>query len=203
MADDWKPAAGPRVPGGRMGRAIAWVLIVLLMGGGAWIVVDLLVFSSAASSSGGQEPAGAVVQDAAVAVGEPMPDFAAVDLNGEPISLAQFAGRPVWLTFAATWCADCRSEAPDIQAAWEAQEDDGAVVVSVWMAEDADTVGAYAEKAGTTFIHVPDPGGDIAAAYQVVGVPEHYFIDRNGVLRAVEFGILSRVEMDAALAAIS
>ena len=143
--------------------------------------------------------ADATGDEAALAtVGEPAPDFTGTTADGEPISLAGLAGRPVWLTFGATWCASCRVEAPDMQDAHEATP--GVEVVMVYLSEDAPTVTDYAQRLGTTFTHVPDPRGEISAKYHVVGVPVHWFVDADGVVRDVKFGVLSRAQMDEELA---
>lgn len=134
-------------------------------------------------------------------VGAVAPDFTAVTLDGEEVTLSQYRGRPVWLTFGATWCASCRVEAPDIQAAYE--EADDAVVLAVYLSEDADDVRTYAERLTLTFTHVPDPDERVSAMYHVLGVPMHYFIDRDGVVQALRFGVLSREQMDTELAAIA
>lgn len=134
-------------------------------------------------------------------VGALAPDFTAVTLDGDEVTLSEFRGRPVWLTFGATWCASCRVEAPDIQAAYE--ESDDTVVLAVYLSEDADDVRPYVERLGMTFTHLPDPDERLASRFHVIGVPMHYFIDREGVVRALKFGVLSRPQMDAELAAIA
>ncbi len=91
-------------------------------------------------------------------VGALAPDFTAVTLDGDEVTLSEFRGRPVWLTFGATWCASCRVEAPDIQAAYE--ESDDTVVLAVYLSEDADDVRPYVERLGMTFTHLPDPDAD-------------------------------------------
>jgi len=134
-------------------------------------------------------------------VGALAPDFTAVTLDGDEVTLSEFRGRPVWLTFGATWCASCRVEAPDIQAAYE--ESDDTVVLAVYLSEDAGDVRPYVERLGMTFTHLPDPDERLASRFHVIGVPMHYFIDREGVVRALKFGVLSRPQMDAELAAIA
>ncbi|MDQ1323895.1 MAG: cytochrome c biosis protein CcmG, thiol:disulfide interchange protein DsbE, partial [Chloroflexota bacterium] len=44
----------------------------------------------------------------------------------------------MWLTFGASWCPDCRVEAPDIEAAYQANKDKGLAVVGVFISESAD-----------------------------------------------------------------
>ncbi len=169
-----------------MTAALALAFAVVALGGCAEVPAD-------ATATGNEA--------ALATVGEPAPDFAGTAVDGAEVSLAALAGRPVWLTFGATWCASCRVEAPDMQAAHEATP--GVEVVMVYLSEDAATVRAYAERLGTTFVHVPDPRGEISARYHVVGVPVHWFVDSEGIVRSVRFGVLTRSEMDEELAALT
>src|SRR5512143_476977 len=104
---------------------------------------------------------------AAPTVGQLPPDFKTTTVDGTPVSLSQYAGQPVWLMFAASWCPDCRSEAPDVEATYEKYEDQGLVVLSVNIEEDADAVKAYAARAGLTYPAVADPSTTIASRYRV------------------------------------
>lgn len=136
-------------------------------------------------------------------VGEQALDFTTLDAQGQPLTLAEHRGEPVWLTFGASWCSACRAEAPDIQAAYEAARPAGVEVIAVALSEDADAALAYADRTGSTYPQVPDPDSQIAAAYAVPGIPTHFFIDADGVVRSVKVGVLTRDQMDEALAAIS
>lgn len=140
---------------------------------------------------------------AAPEVGRTVQDFTATTVEGQKISLSGYRGHPVWLTFGASWCAACRAEASDIEAAYERGKSGGLVVLEVFMSEDAGTVRAYAERVGLTYVKVADPDTRIASAYRVLGIPVHYFIDRSGVLRLIKNGSLTGARMDAALAEIS
>lgn len=136
-------------------------------------------------------------------VGRPAQGFTATTIDGQQISLSDYQGKAVWLTFGATWCAPCRTEAPDIQAAYEKAKADGVVVIAVYLSEGTGDVRAYADRLGLTYTHVLDSDTRIASAYRVLGIPAHYFIDRSGVLRSMRMGVLTPSRMDAALAEIS
>ena len=136
-------------------------------------------------------------------IGTPAQDFTATTVDGKTVSLSDFKGQSVWLTFGATWCAACQAEAPDIEAAYQKTKAGGAVVLMVFISEDSATVRDYSDRVGLTFPKIADPDTRIASAYRVNGIPAHYFIDRSGVLRSMETGALSPERMDAAIAAVS
>jgi peroxiredoxin len=136
-------------------------------------------------------------------VGEPAPDFRASTDGGSAFRLSELKGSPVWLTFGASWCQPCRAENPDIQAAHVAWRDRGVRVVQVYMTEDAATIRRYAETVGLTYELVPDPDTRLAAAYRIVGIPSHFFVDRDGVLRQLKIGTLDPGTIEAALGEIA
>ena len=121
---------------------------------------------------------------------------------GTPVSLADYAGKPVWLTFGASWCPDCRTEAPDLEAAYLAWKGKGLNVLGVFINEPAADVAAYAQRAGMTFPIAVDPNADIAAAYQTLGIPTHFFIGADGRIEQIRIGALSRDDMDRTVAAL-
>jgi peroxiredoxin len=140
---------------------------------------------------------------AAPKVGSPAQDFTATTVDGTQVSLSSFKGKPVWLTFGASWCAPCQAEAPDIQAAYQKHKASGVVVLAVFISEDSSTVKEYGDRVGLTFAKMADPDTRVASAYRVNGIPVHFFIDRAGVLRSMKTGSLSPEGMDAQLAGIS
>lgn len=180
------------------GRAGTWVVlavVVALVMGGAWFLTGR---TSGATTTPVQVSGAAV----APVVGRAAPDFTATTLAGTQVGIAALKGKPVWLTFGATWCAPCRAEAPDLQAAYAAHSGTGLVVVSVYTSQESAAVKEYADLLGLTYTHVPDPQSRAAASYGVNGIPVHFFIGADGVLKQRLEGALSRTQMDAALASI-
>lgn len=140
---------------------------------------------------------------AAPKIGTPAQDFTATTVDGKEVSLSEYKGHPVWLTFGASWCAACKAEAPDIEATYEKFKAQGVVVLSISISEDSATVRDYGQRIGLTFPMVADPDTSIASAYRVNGIPAHFFIDSSGILRSVKTGGLSTDQMDAATKALS
>ncbi len=135
-------------------------------------------------------------------VGKTAPDFLATTVDGKTVRLSDFKGKPVWLTFGASWCQPCRAENPDIQAMSEEFTDSGLVVLGIFISEDASAVRDYADRVGLTYQKVADPDTRIASEYRIMGIPSHYFIDSSGVLRLMKIGSLDPAAMEAALRAI-
>lgn len=123
-------------------------------------------------------------------------------LDGQAVSLASLRGRPVWINFWATWCPPCQQETPDLRETFEAHRGDGLALVSIDVQEDPATVRAYAERYGLRYTVALDLTGSTVATYRVFGLPTHYFIDRDGIIRDRYFGPLTREQMEQRLAAI-
>jgi len=136
-------------------------------------------------------------------VGAQAQDFTATTVDGKEVSLSSYKGTAVWLTFGASWCAACKSEAPDIEAAYQKHKAAGAVVLAVNISEDSETVRDYSDRVGLTFPAVADPDTRIASAYRVNGIPAHFFIDASGVLRSIKTGGQSAEQMDDELTKIA
>jgi cytochrome c biogenesis protein CcmG/thiol:disulfide interchange protein DsbE len=135
-------------------------------------------------------------------VGNPAPDLALVTADGTAMRLSDLKGHPVWLTFGASWCQPCRAENPDIQATFAKHEGTGLEVVQVYLSEDAKTVTEYADRVGLQYTLVPDPDTALASAYRTLGIPTHFFIGADGVLKSMKIGSLDPTSMDAALSGI-
>ena len=135
---------------------------------------------------------------AAPAVDSPAPDFIALLTDGSELRLSDLRGKPVWLTFGASWCQPCRAENPDIAATYAANFGKIAVV-QVYMQEDAAAVKDYTERVGISYLTVPDPSQALSAQYRILGIPSHFFIDANGVLRQIKVGSLDPITMQAAI----
>lgn len=195
--EDWR--AGVRKSGSKQLVVLALTALLVLVG--AWAV--------GRHTGAGQEPANAMAQAVqlrgeqsgpAPQVGTVPQDFTATTVTGERITLSALKGRPVWLTFGASWCTACRAEAPDLQALYTAHKGDGLQIVSVDMQEMPADITAYVNRVGITFPQIADPQTALASRYRVMGLPSHFVIGRDGVLRATHVGAMTRPAMEAALA---
>lgn len=123
------------------------------------------------------------------------PDFAATTVTGESFRLSDLRGRPIWLTFGASWCGDCRAEAPDLEATFKQYAPAGLEVVSIWLEEGDQDVRDYASRVGLDFTMIADPNTALASRYRIYGLPTHFFIGTDGTIREVRLGGLPLEEM--------
>jgi len=131
--------------------------------------------------------------------GELPPDFSVTTTDGEIVQLSDLRGQPVWLTFGASWCSECRAEAPDIEAAYETHRAQGLVVLAVFQ-ESVESAADYASRVGLTFPMGVDPDTRVASAYHIIGIPTHVFIGADGRVREFLIGSLKPDDMDRHLA---
>ena len=173
---------------GRLRTLLVLAVAAILVGVVAWVVdkpTDDGVTLVPGAAAGSPPRAGNVP-----------PDFQATALDGSAVSIAALKGQPTWLTFGASWCPDCRAEATDLQATYAKYKPQGLAVLGVFIQEDQAAVQDYAKRVGFTFPMVADPSGRIADLYRTYGIPIHFFIGRDGLIRDVRIGRLSPGDME-------
>jgi len=104
-------------------------------------------------------------------------------VGGGTIDLAALRGKPVWVTFMATWCPSCQDEFPLMNGFAVRYAKDDLVVVAIDVKEDEGTVAAFAESLAATFPLGLDPNGSNATAWDALVLPVHFWIDRDGIGR--------------------
>ena len=117
-----------------------------------------------------------------MSVGDVATDFELMSLDGESVRLSQFKGQPVLLSIGATWCPDCRVEAPLLQELHENYPE--LVVVLVDSKESPEVVQDFADEFGLTHPILLDRDGAVMRLYQVFAIPTELFIDADGIIRA-------------------
>ena len=110
----------------------------------------------------------------------PAPHFSFQTFEGEKVDLADLRGRVVVLNFWASWCVSCVYEAQDLEAVWRDYGPRGVTVLGVAFNDTRPGAVRYLERHGITYPNGMDPGGVIAAAYRLKGVPETVLVDAQG-----------------------
>ncbi|MCL6647763.1 MAG: TlpA family protein disulfide reductase [Chloroflexi bacterium] len=127
----------------------------------------------------------------------PARPFTLSRLDGGELRLADLRGKVVLLNFWASWCGPCLDEAPVLERAARQYAERGVVVVGVNIWDSESDARAFLERFGISYPNGRDARGTIAIDYGVSGVPETYFIDRDGRLVRKWIGPLNERQLTA------
>lgn len=135
------------------------------------------------------------------APGSVAPNFDLETLSGtDRVRLARYRGRPVIVNFWASWCKECRDEFPVLRDLVRKHEIDGLVVIGITYRDIPSDSRAFARARKVNWILAAGGDGDATAGkYGIRAVPQTFFIDRRGVIRARAFGLPSTAALNAAV----
>lgn len=137
-------------------------------------------------------PLGSVAGDneeTGIGVGKRAPNIRLTLDDGRTLTLHDMHGRPVLINFWATWCGPCRLEMPEIVRT--AQTTPNLVVLAVNVQEQLPQIQDFAQDFAMELPIVRDEAGDVQNLYQIRGMPTTYFVDSDGIVRAVWAGVLT------------
>jgi cytochrome c biogenesis protein CcmG/thiol:disulfide interchange protein DsbE len=121
-------------------------------------------------------------------------------LADERVALRELRGYPVVINFWASWCDPCKAEAPRLVAS--AGEHAGEVVFLGLDVQDFKSdARRFLERYQTNYVSVRDGGSSTYSAYGLTGLPETYYLDRDGRVVAHSLGEISEQDLAAGVAA--
>jgi cytochrome c biogenesis protein CcmG, thiol:disulfide interchange protein DsbE len=98
------------------------------------------------------------------------------------VSLAAYRGKPVILNFWASWCIPCKQEAPLLEGVWKRYRNQGLVVVGVDIQDVRGDARKFAARNKMSYPLAYDGPGNTVSNYGITGVPETFFVARDGKL---------------------
>ena len=141
------------------------------------------------------------------------PDFRMYDTMGKIVTRSSFLGKPVIVTFWATWCEVCQIEMPMLSKRFSTLKNKLVfLAISRDRSQPASEVIAFVQPQKWTFSHVlvnPPQGvktvdtiDAVTKRYGIYGQPWSFFIDAKGIMRASRAGLSNEAQFRADLAKI-
>ena len=121
-----------------------------------------------------------------IAQSKKLPAVKLKDLSGKTIDISSIknSGKPIIISFWATWCKPCKVELNTIAEEYDDWVDDTGVQLIAVSIDDARSTGRvepYVNAQGWDYTILLDPNGDLKRAMNVNNVP-HTFLIKNGAI---------------------
>jgi cytochrome c biogenesis protein CcmG/thiol:disulfide interchange protein DsbE len=123
--------------------------------------------------------------------GTAAPAFDLRTLRRHHVSVESLRGRPVVVNFWASYCHPCRQEFPLLKSALQEHRRDRLAVVGVVHDDIPSDARAFVKDEHATWPMGVDEDGTVSRAYGVRAIPQTFFVDRDGTIRARVFGEMS------------
>lgn len=133
--------------------------------------------------------------------GQPAPGFQMEYFNGYEwdglanATLEEMQGNVVILNFWASWCVECRVEADLLEQVWRRYKDDGVIMLGIAYADVEPNALAYLKEFNVTYPNAPDLRTAVSKNYEITGVPETFFIGKDGKIAHVQIGPVNEATM--------
>jgi len=114
-------------------------------------------------------------------LGNAAPDFSLRDLEGSPVTLSQFSGKPVLLIHLNAYCHTCREEVPLLNRIYRKYKE--IQVIALAIGNDTEEALAFKKNFKAEFLLLTDPQQEVYRQYYVHTVPLIDLIDRTGTIR--------------------
>ncbi|HIH96222.1 MAG TPA: TlpA family protein disulfide reductase [Thermoplasmata archaeon] len=158
------------------------------------IITSALVLTLGFVTAGCSAPSSPPTPTQGTKVGNLAPDFQLHNLEGKPVSLSGFRGKPVMLNFWATWCHPCVFEMPYLQQVYEERSARGLVLLPINIDATSPKVSQFLQSHKLSLPVLLDTKKDVAQTYNIQYIPTTFFIDKDGIIQAMKVGAFPNKE---------
>lgn len=121
--------------------------------------------------------------------GQPAPDIALKDVNGNTLRLSDLKGKVVLLDFWASWCGPCRRANKGLVSLYAKLQSRGFEIYSVSIDDNKSEWQRAIAADKITWLQVIDHGGwdaAVARSLKIEQIPSTFLIDKKGIVVAVD-----------------
>jgi len=138
--------------------------------------------------------------------GKAAPDFSVADFNGQKLTLSNYKGKTVMITFWATWCGPCINEIPHIVELRKQFSEDKLMIIGVSCIDQRNTperIKKFVEATPTiNYAIAPVNLETIPQPYNLMtGIPCSFFITPEGKIKLITEGAIPFQQMKAIIEA--
>ena len=120
-----------------------------------------------------------------------MPEVTVERMSGKPVSVSSFRGQVLLLDVWASWCGPCKQELPMLDDIAARLRHQGVEILAVSVDQDRENVVKFLGARGRWALTIAhDAKGEIAERLQPEKMPTSYIIDRQGIIRYVNYGFV-------------
>ncbi len=115
--------------------------------------------------------------------GAAFPDFSEKDLDGKPLSIANYKGKVVLLDFWATWCGPCVAELPNVLETYEKHHAAGFEIIGISLDQEREKLTSFIEKKKMPWQQYFDGKGwenKLAETYGIQSIPATFLLNGEG-----------------------
>jgi len=113
----------------------------------------------------------------------------------DQVDLKALRGKVVVLNFWASWCVECRLEADLLEQTWRDYSDQDVVFIGVAYVDVEPKSLEYLAEFNITYPNGPDLRSSISSKYEITGVPETFYIDKNGNVADIKVGPVGKADL--------
>lgn len=119
-----------------------------------------------------------------------LPEFSLYDLEGKLIKIADYKGKVILLNFWATWCPNCRQEAPSLEKLYDQFKTKDLMIFRINAKESKETIHKYLEKNPSKITILLDEKNKVGNLMGVWAHPTSFLVDHQGKIRYRAMGVV-------------
>jgi len=168
----------------KAGDIFFWLLLILLIIPGPRKVISTAINRAALTV----KTPGMIPEDKQLSLSESDYNWAMQTGQGERVNLSQYADKPIFLNFWATWCPPCVAELPEIQKAWEKHGESVAFLLVT--NQEPPVVEAFMQKHGYT-VPVHYAGSAPPSSLEYSSIPTTFILSPDGKIAVHKKGAIN------------